>query len=153
MALDDEFLKQVTETFRAELDERLQVITNGLLQLENGQGDTDKIIDEVFRSAHNIKGSARGIGITDVGEIAHHVETIFTAIKKKTLACNPEIINLCLKAVDGMREAMECFSQKKPLTFDLADLLKQLQQNVSSEGSQPTQPLPQKASTPDVIKL
>ncbi len=137
MPLDEEFLKQVLETFGTELDENLQIITDGLLELEKtGLDDQKKSIDSIFRSAHNIKGSARGIGITDVGEIAHRVETLFTAIKKKTLLVNPDIINVCLQAVDGMREAMHCYMQKKPISFDVPALLQQLQNSVESPTTQ-----------------
>lgn len=154
MALDEEFLKQIVETFKAELDERLQAITDGLLALEKVDLPEDelvRIIDEVFRSAHNIKGSARGIGISDVGDIAHHVETLFTAIKKKIVSPNPEIINLCLQSVDNMREAMLCYAQKTPLSFDLPDLLKQLEKNAtptSKAGAAPEIPLATKPEVP-----
>ncbi len=137
MGSNAEFLKQIVVTFKAELEERLQTITDGLLALERGSPegvDLSPTINEIFRAAHNIKGAAHGIGIADVGEIAHHVETLFSSIQTQTLAISPEIITLCLQAVDRMREAMQCFIDEKPLLFDLKKLLKQLEQGQTAPG-------------------
>lgn len=126
-----DFQAQIVEVFRAELEEKLLLITNGLIELETSRGsgkDVTKIFDEIFRAAHNIKGSGRGVGALDVGEIAHRVETLFSAIQKKSIEISPAIITLCLKAVDAMRLAMQCYTEKQPLPFDLPAFLKELEQ-------------------------
>jgi len=133
---DTEFLTQIIEVFKAELEEKLLVITNGLLELESGresENDFIKTCEEIFRAAHTVKGSGRGVGAADLAEIAHHIETLFSAIQKKTVKISPEIINLCLKAVDAMRIAMQCYSIKQPLSFDLQALLTQLHQSAESK--------------------
>ncbi|PWY55728.1 chemotaxis protein CheA [Legionella qingyii] len=129
-ALDNEFVKKLVETFKAELQENLITITDGLLQLEKGtqsEHEFQSLLEEIFRIAHNIKGSSRGIGALDVGEIAHHIETLFTAIQKKSIKISPGLINLCLQSIDYMNEAMQCFSEQKPLSFDLKNHLMQLE--------------------------
>ncbi|KTD04707.1 chemotaxis protein CheA [Fluoribacter gormanii] len=129
-ALDSEFIKKLVETFKAELQENLITITDGLLQLEKGtqsEHDFQSLLEEMFRVAHNIKGSSRGIGALDVGEIAHHIETLFTAIQKNSIKISPGLINLCLQSIDYMNEAMQCFSEQKPLSFDLKNHLLQLE--------------------------
>lgn len=135
MPLDPEVMKQLLATFQTELEERLQTITDGLLTLEkthNKKGDSQKIIEAIFRAAHNIKGSARGIGIQTIGEIVHHIESIFAAIKEKKSSVSPELINLCLTSVDSIRLAMEAHCNNKPLAFDLEALLKALEQESST---------------------
>lgn len=128
--LDNEFIKKIVETFKAELQENLITITDGLLKLEKetlSDQDFQKVLEEIFRVAHNIKGSSRGVGANDVGEIAHHIETLFAAIQKKSLPVSPELINLCLQSIDFMNEAMQCYSAQKPLSFDLKNYLLQLE--------------------------
>ncbi|CAM2732420.1 chemotaxis histidine kinase [Legionella steigerwaltii] len=128
---DNEFIKKIVETFKTELQENLITITDGLLQLEKGtksEQDFQDVLEEIFRVAHNIKGSSRGIGAHDVGEIAHHLETLFAAIQKKSIKISSELINLCLQSIDYMNEAMQCYSERKPLSFDLKKHLAQLKQ-------------------------
>ncbi|MBN9226572.1 MULTISPECIES: chemotaxis protein CheA [Legionella] len=144
--VDNEFIKKIVETFKSELQENLITITDGLLQLEKGtksEQDFQNVLKEIFRIAHNIKGSARGIGAHDVGEIAHHIETLFIAIQKKNVKISSELINLCLQSIDYMNEAMQCYSEQKPLSFDLNKHLLQLQQytKLSAEDILPTSEL------------
>jgi two-component system, chemotaxis family, sensor kinase CheA len=128
--LDNDNIKKIAETFKAELQENLITITDGLLQLEKGitsEQDFQNLLKAIFRIAHNIKGSSRGIGANEVGEIAHHIESLFAAIQKKSVKISPELINLCLQSIDYMNEAMRCYAEQKPLSFDLENHLRQLE--------------------------
>jgi two-component system chemotaxis sensor kinase CheA len=157
MPLEPEVMKQLIATFKTELDERLQTITAGLLSLEKTQkkqGDSQKIIEEIFRAAHNIKGSARGLGIQTIGDIVHHIESIFASIKEKKTSITPALINLCLSSVDSIRLAMQAFCDNKPLPFDLEALLKELALQGSSTNpstkpnTQTTTPTTEPTTTP-----
>jgi two-component system chemotaxis sensor kinase CheA len=132
MELDPELLKQLTETFRVELDEQLQVITDGLLFLEKADSASTEFttaIDNIFRAAHNIKGTSRGIGVNNVSEIAHRIESLFSAIRKQEIIISPTAIDLCLEGVDAMRSAMKSFIDKTELNFDLNNLVSRLTEN------------------------
>ena len=137
--VETDFSRQVLETFASELDEKLLLITDGLLALEKGLGEDEfaKTTKEIFRAAHNIKGSGRGVGALDVGEIAHHVENLFSTIQKKSIPVTPEIMNICLQAVDAMREAMQSFTSNKPLSFDLSSLLNSIETGVAQPMEKP----------------
>ncbi|WP_454781637.1 chemotaxis protein CheA [Legionella sp. WA2022007384] len=151
-ALDNEFIKKLVETFKVELQENLITITDGLLQLEKGtlsDQEFQSVLEEIFRIAHNIKGSSRGIGALDVGEIAHHIETLFAAIQKKSITISPGLINLCLQSIDYMNEAMQCFSEQKPLSFDLKNHLLQLEHH--TELSPEEMPYSESGTEPSTV--
>ncbi|OEH48110.1 Chemotaxis protein CheA [Legionella parisiensis] len=115
-----------------------------MLQLEKGtksEQGFQSVLEEIFRVAHNIKGSARGIGVNDIGEIAHHIETLFAAVQKKSIKISPELINLCLQSIDYMNEAMQCYTDQKPLSFDLANHLRQLEHYTESPAQEITSTL------------
>ncbi len=126
--LDPEILHQLLLMFKSELDEQIQVITEGLLLLEKGIKDKQRedCIDNIFRSAHNIKGAARGIDIKDIGNIAHSLETLFSKFRDEKFVVNASLINLCLLSLDKMQSAMVSFEKKVPLDFDLQELTEQL---------------------------
>jgi len=122
MEIDPELMKKLLITFTAELNEQCQIITQGLLALEKNEY-VPTIIESIFRSAHNIKGAARGIGIKDVGEIAHHIESIFAKIQNNSLKITRTLIDRCLQAVDNMQICLHAFIDKKSLPFDLQEFL------------------------------
>ncbi len=116
MSLDPELLKQLLESFKTELDEHVQAITNGLLQLEKNnlsEDEYNQTIETIFRLAHNIKGTAYTLGINRVGETAHSIESLFSEIQKKTQVITPKSIDACLESMDKIRNAFDEFIQKK----------------------------------------
>ncbi len=152
-ASEREFLKKIVETFKAELQENLMTITDGLLRLEKKESSGDELqhlFSVIFRAAHNIKGSARGIGAIDVGEIAHQIETLFADIQQRNIEISSEIINLCLQSIDLMNEAMRCYSEEIPTSFDLQGHLNQLKYYTEHSQSQQRQS-PQVEKQPEVL--
>lgn len=138
MDLDPEFIKQLMETFKVELDEKTQVITDNLLLLEKNHSSDEEhsqAIEAIFRAAHNIKGAAHGVGVTDVGEIAHCIESLFSSIQKDKSALNETLISLCLEAVDKMHTAMQAYIDKKDLPFALDIFLESLRNPTVSNKS------------------
>lgn len=135
MAIDPEFLEKLVETFKDELDEQLQVITDGLLSLEKQDGSNiAKIVETIFRAGHNIKGSSRSLGINDVGSIAHKMESLFSAIQKNESLISSSIVDIGLEAVDKMRLAMQSFIEKKSPDFDLDELLQRMDKAMGKDG-------------------
>ncbi len=151
MDFDPELIRLLMDTFRVELEEQLQIITDGLLQIEKGiEGENRQhTLDAIFRAAHNIKGAARGVEVSDVAEIAHHLESLFSVLKRQNTRPAPEVIDLCLESLDRMREAMLAFSDQKPAAFDLPSLIGRLdrfekaqQAPVSELAPAPAGPVP-----------
>ncbi len=125
MSFDPEILKKLLEIFQSELEESSNVLINGLLQLENNDNHPaarESDIEAVFRSAHNLKGAAQGLGIDSISDIAHHIESIFAKIKQSNDNIPKPTIDVCLEAVDKMQIAMQAFANKTPLPFDMNDL-------------------------------
>ena len=142
MKLDPHILEQLLQIFKVELEEQLQAITDGLLELEKDSSGTArvKILDNIFRAAHNIKGAARGIDISDVAEIAHSLESLFSTLRKGEIVASAQTISLCLFCLDRMREAMTAFELKQTVSFDLPALTQQLNnwQNDANKESLPS---------------
>lgn len=156
MSLDAKLSQQLLEIFKTELEEKSQVITDGLLALEKtnlNDEETEATIVAIFRAAHNIKGSARSLNIDDIAQISHSIETLFSAIQKKTVTISASMISLCLEAVDGMRAAMQAFIDKQPLPFDLAQLLLHLQTGEKKDISPKVVAIPERRQTPRVEEV
>lgn len=101
MALSQSDLLKV---FVEEATEHLSFIENDLLALEKAGDVTDRtLVNKVFRTAHSIKGGAGFIGLTNIKDLSHKMETVLGRIRNGSLAPNPEIINILLLASDALK--------------------------------------------------
>ncbi len=116
MALDPQFLRLLMETFKTELNEQLQQMTEGLLSLERGldEGDQPEVLNAIFRSAHNIKGAARAVEATSVADLAHQLESLFMELRSGKLKVSPVLIDLSLAACDAFRANAQALAEGRP---------------------------------------
>jgi len=94
-------LSEHTELFLEEARELLIKIENALLELEKRPEDRE-LVNEVFRGLHTIKGSGAMFGFGPVAEFTHQVENLFDEVRKGRIAVNPRIIDIGLRAADGI---------------------------------------------------
>ena len=60
----------IIEFFLIEAGEHIQSLNKGLLSLEKNPADS-AMIDELFRAAHTLKGSAAMMGFQGISDVAH----------------------------------------------------------------------------------
>ena len=87
------------DLFRAELDQHLPVLSEGLLALEKGRA-TRQVIESMMRAAHSIKGAGRVMGVDPVVAVAHALEDCFTAAKDARITLTPDAVDVLLAGVD-----------------------------------------------------
>ena len=68
------------------------------LCLEMSKGVQTGNLDELFRIAHNLKGSSRVVGLESFGNFVHKVEDGITELKKGNVQISPVILQQLLKA-------------------------------------------------------
>lgn len=138
LGIDQELMRQLMDVFVVELEEQLQAITDGLLSLEKGAAENEQrqVLEGVFRAAHNIKGAARGVEVTDISDIAHQLESIFSVLKRENCKPDGTVTDIALESLDGMRQTMAAFRAQRPLGFDKAGLIARLQQVVTALENQ-----------------
>jgi len=90
------------ELFITECDESLEQLESGLLELEQ-KGPVAEIIDNIFRAAHTIKGSARLMGFGSLEKLSHSMEEILEKVRSNETTLNSNIISLLLKGTDALR--------------------------------------------------
>jgi len=118
---EEEFLKKLMATFKEEADEHLQVISTGLLSLENGLAPPDekKLIDTIFREAHSLKGAARSVNLKAVQSICQRIEGIFSEWKLENLKLTKELFDLLHSALEAVKQGITA-----PIEYDkLSQLL------------------------------
>lgn len=104
--------------FQQEGREHLQRCTRLLLEWERAPGATDAV-DELFRSVHTIKGMAAAMGYARVTDLAHHAESVLGAVRAKTVPANAERIDLLVRTVDALAEAVTLAPDEAPVDAEL----------------------------------
>ncbi|EWG11978.1 chemotaxis protein CheA [Cytobacillus firmus] len=97
-------MNQYLEVFIEESKEHLQSCNEQLLELEKNPDDI-KIVNEIFRSAHTLKGMSATMGYEDLANLTHQMENVLDAIRNQKIKVNGEILDVVFLAVDDL-EAM-----------------------------------------------
>ena len=87
------------ELFKTETDAYINTMENSLLELQPDSPD-NKLINEIYRSAHTIKGSASILQCDIIKELMHPVETILQSITDTEVYLSDELIDVLLHVCD-----------------------------------------------------
>ena len=109
-SLTDEYLiplldAEVLSYFAPEAQEYIESLESQLLRLEKGPGNPD-VIDQLFRTAHTLKGSAYTVGFQSLGDLVHYVEDFMVAVREGRIIILPGHTDVLLRSVDVFRLLM-----------------------------------------------
>lgn len=103
VSLDFEMDDELLEIFTEEAEELFDSDAQLLEQWRSKPSDIAPI-GELQRNLHTLKGSARMAGFTPIGDLAHGLEDLYTAIMEKRISASPQAIQLATKAEDKLME-------------------------------------------------
>ncbi len=96
----------IVDFFLVEASEHLQILNEGLLALEENNEDLS-VVDEIFRSAHTIKGSAAMLGFNIISKLAHKMEDLLGKIRGRETPLSESVIDLLLQTIDTLNAQIE----------------------------------------------
>jgi two-component system, chemotaxis family, sensor kinase CheA len=109
------------QTFFAEAEELLISMESALLRMDDGETSND-IINEVFRAAHTIKGSAGLFGLDDIVSFTHKVENVLDLARDEKIAITSDLLSVLLPCRDHIAKLVDCaMHQAAPDAECLAD--------------------------------
>ncbi|MBI5182110.1 MAG: hybrid sensor histidine kinase/response regulator [Nitrospirae bacterium] len=101
MEFSAEEFQRLLDIFKEEGLEYIQRLGDGLLKLEKDPKDIT-VLEDIFRNAHNLKGAARILGLSEIAKVAHDLESIFSLAKEGKLAITPERIDTLSHGIDAI---------------------------------------------------
>lgn len=110
-------LSKFTDVFLSEAEENIEKLNVNLLSLEkitNKGGDElieKKLLDELMRASHTIKGSSASMGFVKTAYATHVMEDVFDGARKSTLKINQEIINTVFSLVDNLDKSVKSIKE------------------------------------------
>lgn len=100
-APDDNLLRRLLATFKAEAQEHIEAIDSGLLELERTVDAEARtaVLDTTFRAAHSLKGAARTVNVRDIEAVCQSLESVFATLRRKEIAPSAELFDLLHRVV------------------------------------------------------
>ncbi len=95
---------QYLSMFIDESREHLQAMNDNMLALENAPDDIS-IVQNMFRSAHTLKGMSATMGYEDIASLTHEMENVLDAVRNGKLSMQEFIFDCIFKSLDAL-EAM-----------------------------------------------
>lgn len=129
-------INQYLELFLEESREHLQNINEQLLLFEKNTEDLG-IINEIFRSAHTLKGMAASMSFEDLTNLTHKMENVLDAIRNNKVKANTSLIDVILEAVDHMEEMITDISTGGQGSCDVSAVVEKLLR--IEQGKSPTE--------------
>ncbi len=127
--MDD--MSKYIDVFIDESKEHLQSMNEFLLKLEK-EPDNSEYINEIFRSAHTIKGMAGSMGFTRIAELTHKIESVFSLIRDDKLEVTSDLTDIIFEALDRIGKILENVANfENEGEIDVADVITKLQMILS----------------------
>jgi two-component system chemotaxis sensor kinase CheA len=128
-------MKDLIAIFRAETEEHLTKLDNGLVELEK-QPNNVELASSLNREVHTMKGAARVFGFNEIQDIAHRIEDIFEEVAGKRAVFNSLMAEKIFKGLDAIRIILERIAQEKKIDVevdvDATDICRELEECISA---------------------
>jgi two-component system chemotaxis sensor kinase CheA len=93
--MDDQYL----DAFIRESEEEITKLNNSLLDLESDPSDKEAM-DQIFRTAHTLKGNFGAMGFEDASNLAHAMEDLLDEMRQGDMEVTSEVMDLVFAGVD-----------------------------------------------------
>jgi chemotaxis protein histidine kinase CheA len=132
--------------FAAEAREHIERIEVTLVELESSRDL--KLIGEIFRGAHSIKGAAQYLGLEATAALAHRAETLLDRLRSQRLALAPRVISILLRSFDALSTLIEALEKGERAPVNVRALVEELDGVIDGEGEAP----PMDASDASIVE-
>ncbi|TRY45265.1 chemotaxis protein CheA [Geobacillus sp. LEMMJ02] len=118
-------MSQYLDLFIDESKEHLQAINERLLELEKTPEDMS-VVNDIFRSAHTLKGMSATMGFEDLANLTHQMENVLDGIRNRRLSVTPELLDVIFEAVDHLEAMISSIAAGGDGTRDVRRTVEQL---------------------------
>ena len=130
---DFQDMQELLNDFLTEAGELLSSVDNKLVELERSPDDA-KLLNDIFRGFHTIKGGAGFLSVHALVELCHLTENLFDQLRNGKMKVNPEVLDVILSSTSAVRDMFDMLStQRQPAAAD-AQLLERLQAALRGEA-------------------
>jgi two-component system chemotaxis sensor kinase CheA len=119
-------MTQYLDIFIEESKEHLQAINQQVLLLEKSPEELT-IVNEIFRSAHTLKGMSATMGYEDLANLTHCMENVLDAIRNKKIVVSTDVLDVLFASLDHLEAMVITISEGGTGKRDVSETVKALE--------------------------
>jgi two-component system chemotaxis sensor kinase CheA len=125
-----EDVQKLLPDFVASARENVAAINQGLFKLEHDPADPGTL-QEVYRHAHSLKGSALTMGFERMGKLAHRMEDVLRAFQEGLLPVTSEVCDALFETNDALSTMLETVAASKRMKLNVEGAIAELERFLS----------------------
>lgn len=118
--------------FIDESNDHLQALNDNLMRLESAPDDIS-IVQDIFRSAHTLKGMSATMGFEDLASLTHEMENVLDLVRNNKLSMDEFIFDTLFKGLDALESMVEDVIQGGTGKADVSEIVANLVRIVKGE--------------------
>lgn len=126
-------MEEMLQDFLTEAGDLLGGVDNKLVELEKNPDDP-RLLNEIFRGFHTIKGGAGFLNVGALVELCHLTENLFDLLRNGKLALTPELMDAILAATGAVREMFGTLGRAQQPASAPGELLARLQAAINGDA-------------------
>ena len=138
-----------SDSFVREAREDVRELADGVLELEGESAPGEEHINELFRTAHSLKGTFGMEGHDGASELAHAIEDLLAAVRAGRLTPDATVVDRALEATDRLEAMMDEIEREGTTGIDpdgvaasLRDAVEAASDDADADGAVPEVELP-----------
>ncbi|SCW42609.1 two-component system, chemotaxis family, sensor kinase CheA [Paenibacillus tianmuensis] len=125
-------MNQYLSMFIDESRDHLQALNEQMLSLESSPEDIT-IVQNIFRSAHTLKGMSATMGFEDLASLTHEMENVLDLVRNHKLKMDSFIFDGLFKSLDSLESMVEDIIQGGTGQADVTEIVAALKSIVSGD--------------------
>ena len=125
-------LGEFLEFYLLDSSEQIERLGAGLLQLEK-EGENIGLINDLFRSAHSLKGASGTMGFTPIVAMTHAAEDLLDRLRQGKIDVSLEMIDILLAVTDRVKAMLSQVEQRQEIAVGFEDLVSSMRALLNGE--------------------
>lgn len=125
-------LGEFIEFYLLDSQEQIEKLGAGLLQLEK-EGGNIGLINDLFRSAHSLKGASGTMGFTPIVALTHAAEDLLDNLRQGKMEVSLDMIDILLAVTDRVKAMLGQVEQRQEIAVEFEDLVASMRDLLNGE--------------------
>jgi len=134
--------------FLAESREHLETLNLAVIRIEETPDDR-QTLDEIFRTAHSLKGMSATMGFSQIAALTHKMEDVFEVLRSRPEGLERAAIDVLLECLDALSAAVDSIDADGKEQLDPAALITRLASLIDADAAAPSGEAEPAAEQPD----